>query len=432
MSITLASLQERTARELTGYLGITANASSTDLGVFYSKELQDYDEDSQEGKYFKILTSTSTDNTYQVRRIEGNKQHTGAIKTYRDFPVVIGLNTTGAIFDVEPSTLTYWINDAIRNAFPAQSSPVVDSTLITDNILPNASFEEGTTAPTGWTASVATAAQSSTHLFGSYSCSLTTLAGNVYISSDSYPDLLRLAGSTVNFYCWVKCSVAATAKLAIYTLTQAGTATTTYSTIGGTSGVHTGGGEWELLQVENVSIPDISDPGLSTDLAEVKIMLVTATANTAYFDQAYLPFTTPKVQVPASIDKINQAWECESALTIGEAQQKRQVGFDIINENGTRYLLLKDYSGGKKLKLIGYKNYTSLTNDTDTLAIPTEQEKLVVYGACFGYLNALANALTGNDRTEVAARAKNYEQKFEIEKLKRSRNLGAKRLNKVV
>ena len=216
MSITLLELQERVARELNGYIEGTVSGAGDSGGLMLVDTALEYPDESLSGKYVKITDSSTTAIEGQVRRIRHFQSPTGTVNVQRAFSAQVPTSTTYAIYDYNPVSITYWINEAVRRCYPYMQDIVVDRTLITNNILPNASFEDGTTAPTHWTVDTATYARSSTYYKnGSYSASLTTAAGMLYISSDSSPDLLRMNGASIRLSCWVKCSVASTARIQI-------------------------------------------------------------------------------------------------------------------------------------------------------------------------------------------------------------------------
>jgi hypothetical protein len=189
-------------------------------------------------------------------------------------------------------------------------------------------------------------------------------------------------------------------------------------------------GEWELLDV-TASIPELHEPSESTDLAEVQIRLVNTAAGVSQFDNAFLNHSTYDILQPASIDRVIEVNECDDWKSSGITIHTK-MNFEPHNVNGTKYLRLASYNPGKIIELKGYKEFTDLSSETDTVDLTTEFEEVIVWGVCARLMGAMGNILSGNDRSSVLNRSKEYEQKYEAGKLKRSRVLGTKRLNKVV
>ena len=427
---------ERVAREISGYISCTASdTGEAAKNTFVSDELRDYASADLANKYIKLTgigASTDTDSVLEARRIKNYISATGTIMPYREFTTQQTPGITAIITDLDPADILYFVNESMRQTYPYFVDQVRNTELVAGNILPNPSFEEGTAAPTGWTASTATAVQSTTALFGTYSCSLTVAAGYVYISSDDYPDLLRLAGADVDLYCWVKTDTAANARIAVYTLTKGGTAATTYSTEGGLIGYHTGDDEWELLKIPSVSIPPMTNPSAATDLAEVQIRLVTTTTDTAYFDNIFLPFSTSEYKLPAALDTVKQVYSCNDWMQHG-ITRRYQLDFEVIDKAGTKYLYLPNgYEGGKRLELVGSTTYTDLSADSDAWTIPSEWNRVIVNGATALAMESMANQLSSVDREDMLKNAARYRQMYEVGKLQHSNSVGNKRLRKVV
>jgi len=97
-------------------------------------------------------------------------------------------------------------------------------------------------APTGWVMSGtagSVAKESSTIKYGTYSMKIISGSSNSYKAGYSIDDYDDYEGRTVKFGMWVYCGTASKARIYIYD----GTTTTN-------SSYHTGGGDWEFLEVE--------------------------------------------------------------------------------------------------------------------------------------------------------------------------------------
>jgi hypothetical protein len=428
MSITLLSLQERVARALRGYDSCSATADgSTDFTTFVSTELAEQRDEYFRDRFIKITASTDSGVTLETRKIRNKENPSGTVHPYRAFTTQITSGSSASIFKYDPSQLTYFINEAVRQSLPFITTPIVDDTLITDNLLPNASFEEGSTTPTLWSSSLATVARSSTHIHGSYSTSLGTAAGKIYIGSDTQPEFLRLAGTNPVLYGWVKTAAANNARLAISYTTVGGDTTTTYSDY------HSGDNEWEMLEVDDVSVPDITTPTASTDLADIQIWCCTATTTTAYFDNLFLPITNTEYLMPASLTKVVRAYSCNDWDTHG-ITSRYDIAVDQYEDNGTQYLTFPNGfpASGKKIELHGSLNFSDLSSDSDTLAIPKEWEAVIVNGACAGFLYSIVSALSGEDKKNILIDAQRFEKAYEQGKILKQVVSTSHKLRKVV
>ena len=283
------------------------------------------------------------------------------------------------------------INNAARELYPTYLfRRVTDETLITGNALPNAHFEDWTSSsyPDFWTVSVVTAAEENTIIRGATSSIKLTssAAGYAYCSEVEYPQLLDLMGITVTFKCWVLSDYATEARLGIYTKQADGTEQTTYSSY------HSGGGEWELLEIEDYALND--------DLVEIQFRLCMAgnqSSKTAYFDNArvtgkdFYAYLLPKT---FQTGHITQVWEqvtgysddiCDDVKSSHNAFAET-FGWNIITgDDGYKYLRLPYIlSSERKLRLVGEAPLEdTLSSDTDTMTIEGERVNLLLAYAAY-------------------------------------------------
>jgi len=399
---TLLTLKEKVAKELGTFFTTTTTAADTDTGLGYksciSTNLAHYPDGSLSGKWVELTTST------EQRMIENNWAIEGVVKPYKAFSTQIASGVTLDIFPYNPGDIKDAINRAITDAYPDLASPITDISLIGKNVLFNASFEDwaSSSAPDYWTASVSTLAEETTEIKFAGSSIKVTNAGYAYQSHTQNRNLLDLEDSTVNFYCWAHAAAATTAYIEIYTLEQDGTATTT------TSDAHTGGGEWEKLSIENLSIPD--------DLAVIQFRVKVVGAATAYFDNAYVAGTPSRYALPSQIDRVMRAYNCNSWETHGVSDQY-PLDFLQWEQDGVKYISFGgEESAGDKIMLHGYAEHTELTTNASTITLNDKQEKAIIYGACAYLLRGAANAVSSQDNTNVSKAADKYEQRYEIYK----------------
>ena len=397
-TISLLSLKQKIAKELGIYDNGTATGNGeSDGSTLVCTDFARYADNSLKDKFLQ----TTSGATLYNRKIESNYANEGIIHPYKVFGAQIVSAITFDIYDLDPDLFTSHINRAITDAYPDFHKSVINTELIGNNSLVNNDFEDWTSSsyPDYWRARVATVAKSTTAFHGTYSCSVTTAAGSCYLSSNNYPALLKLEDSTVNFYCWVKTAAASNARIQIVTTTQAGVSKTH------SSSYHTGGDEWELIELEDVDIPD--------SLAEVRFVLAIATTTTAYFDYAFCNGGCDEYPLPLGISSVVRVNECNDRddYTITE---RSPLDFEIQERNFVKYLILGDESSGKKLELIGYEEQTELALATETINASDIWEKIITYGACAGILRSYGTLLTPSDSAGALARAKEYENRYEM------------------
>lgn len=280
------------------------------------------------------------------------------------------------------------IKRALGQIYPNIHIPIKDETLITGNLLPDASFEwwTSTTALNFYSTTNATLAQTSTGGLkrnGLYSAKVTVSAANgyMYISSDTYPRLLDLMGRDVSVYCWAYPEVADDAFIEIYYICNDGTTTDTL-----TSTTECAAGAYTLLKLENQSIPD--------DLEEIQIRFKVATnAKYVYFDDAMLlgrnmlEYLLPEqFQADATVSQIRMQQSGYSDEIVYDISPKLWSGkeeFSIFTEvvNGTSYQfirLLNYPSAQRRIRLDGIKKLEVPTTDAGTISLDGAKLELLV------------------------------------------------------
>lgn len=256
--------------------------------------------------------------------------------------------------------------------------------LVTGNILPNSHFRDWTasTVPDKYALSNVTAAAETgagNYRGGAKSAKVTATAGNgyMYITSDSYPQLLDLMNKSVNLYCWANPEDANDAAVVIYTRQADGTAQTLTSTTSAPAG------EFTLLELENQNLND--------DLVEVQIRFkVTTNTKFVYFDHARL-IGSNSVEYLLPIDFRDGTLTGVQIQTAGYSEKfvddlkpegwtERLQGWEITKDGTSdQYLRLPFfYTTPRLIRLAGYKKLSSVSAYTDTIEIGDENLNLFI------------------------------------------------------
>lgn len=188
------------------------------------------------GKIFHVSNFTNTDGDFTL----GHAASGAAVFD----------SATYEVYPFDPSYFTDAINKAGRALWPFVNRPVRDRGWVTGCPLWNPGFEEWNSSSdaVGWTASGLTLARSTTEPVWSdqYNARLTNGASGRYLglTTAQRTELAVLLGHSVTFYAVVKTSTASICRLSIIDAD----ATTNGS-------YHSGGGNWELLEVTR-GLPD--------------------------------------------------------------------------------------------------------------------------------------------------------------------------------
>ena len=278
---------------------------------------------------------------------------------------------------------------ACEEIYPTLFKSIDDQTLITGNIVPDASFEEWSSASAlkWWTANGGgTLAQTTTAglyrgQLGSTSMKYTAGAANdyVYVSSKSYPRLLDLMGKTIDGYLWVYPQTANDGYLEFYTINAAGSTQTLTSTTANPLGT------WTEIKHE--------DQTLNDDLVEVQIRCKIATnGQYAYFDDLYVngmrldEYLLPEDFFNGHLSEVHlqrTGYSDPAAYDLHpfiDQYKDRGLVFDIVDDGTYVYLKLLDGapSNSRRLRLQGFKPLETLSADADTLTLDAHRIPLLI------------------------------------------------------
>lgn len=388
---TLATLRDRLSIIIGDYIHSTVTTALAASKVIVDTGLAAYtSRDNHFNRWWALITSQNNDGENRKVSDYGSSATT---------LTVLGANFTSdganlATYELhvyDPTNKKRAINNAARELYPLLFKRIEwDDTLVYGNHLPNPHFEDFATAdtPDYWTASTVTDAEENTTILGGTSSLAVTRAGSdgyVYCSEVEWPRLLNLADNEVDFYCWVKTSVASQAYIEIVTTQADGTTQTL------TSDAHSGGGEWERLELE--------DQPLNAKLATIQFRLkVLNTDGTVYFDKAratgptayeyLLPLNFQEgrlIQVLyQTTGNSNSPLDIVDDVFTSRSQVKEIYDWTVFEQEGIRYLRTHISLGDRKLILVGYVPLEdSLSDDDDTMTIDDPHTNLLVAYAAY-------------------------------------------------
>ena len=396
MTTTLATLRQRTLESINDYISVavtTAIAANTSV---ISTNLNEYDggaNDTFNGWYVYITTEANIG----VERQISDYATTGGVITVRGANLTAEAGAEKAVVWVcrhsVKQVIDKVLNRAMEEMYPNLHKRIDDLTLITGNRLPNASFEDwaSTTTPDFYTAPTGSVAATTTvaYVRGSPKSAYLTAGATpdyFYITSNDYPRLLDLMGTTVNFYAWAyPVDTADDATIQIYTLQADATAQTLTST---TSNPVTA---WTLLELE--------DQTLNDDLVEIQFRFrCKTTTKHIYFDDAIvLGNHLFEYLIPDNLQNgiVSQAYmqlggySDIPAYDIHPRTWSRE-DFTVIDNGTYKYLRMNDIpTNGRRLRLLGTAPLDDLSQTaagaaTDTINIDAggRTDMLVAY-ACY-------------------------------------------------
>lgn len=282
------------------------------------------------------------------------------------------------------------LNNAIEEVYPALHYNLDNTELITGNILPNSHFEDWedyvvsvTDYPDHYKISGGvTALADTTYIRGGTNSAKATRAttdGYMYISQAEWPRLLDLMGTTISFKCWTLASTASQAYIEIYTKQADGTAQTE------TSAAHSGGGEFELLEIEDFALND--------DLTDIQFRFkVITTDGSVYFDTSRV--TGKEVYeylLPADFQhgevlqvKLQSSGYSDDACDDLHPRFDTPItNFSEITDGGYRYLKLPALTNERRIRLIGDCPLENLSSSAVTITLDDDRrvQLLLTYAA---------------------------------------------------
>ena len=403
MSTDFTTLRQLVYRGMGDYKAGTTSGAGSGSTLVDSK-LADRPNDYYNDQFVLVTAGTIAN---ERRKIQDFIAASGVVTPYVNFSAASGSAVAYQIHRYDPDEMDAFIKQACRQSYPPLHKHLLDKTLVGNNPLPNAHFEDGATTPTNWAVSNVTCARtSSAENFrgGSYSSGVTRASdGHLYISESQWPALLDLAGFNITWKCWVKSTVASQVRLQIYTKDVAAVEATSNGSY------HTGGGEWELLKVENVAIP--------TNLVDIEFRIRAEGSNTIFYaDNTYVfGALTSRYLLPAQWNRdprriyMQTTWQPSSVSTYVGADSVDEVGkwyelFDwrIVNDGTNKFIENLHVPEGRKIIIEGEVYLSQPSAESDTVEVDEPESKALAALAKFLMYDALIDRAGSEDKERVS------------------------------
>ena len=306
------------------------------------------------------------------------------------------------------------INDACRETYPRLHRKIVNTELITGNILPPFNWPttatlDAYTVPTGTLLKTTTAG----YIRGGVTSAKVTASGaddSIVLDSNAYPRLLDLMDKVATLKCWCLAQNASDSFLDIVTTDSAGADTTESSTTTSTAAMYT------LIEIEDYDVPD--------DITRLRVNLRTHT------DTKYVYFAQPRLMGSAVYEymlpdelqngDVKQVWIQTSGYSDDICDDlhpkfgEEVFGWTIIDDGTYKYLRMPYLSTGKRLKLIGC---CPLEDDsdatTDTISMDDKYIPTLLYYAAHSVYEKVGGIVSGDSRTKYQEESMRWLWKYE-------------------
>lgn len=311
------------------------------------------------------------------------------------------------------------LQDASREIYPVLHRSLEDRTLITENMLPDNSFELwiSSSNPSLYSAS-ANATLTRTTTTGSIRGPLATTSMKVaagaadqyaYIDSDTFPRLLDLKGTDIDIAVWAKASSTDDAFMDVIT-TIAGATTTVSNTAGCTADVFC------LLERENIAI--------SSTITKIEFRFrVHKNEEDAYFDSArvngrnlreYMLLSDFADGEVAQVYIQTAGYSDDICDDLHPRDWERVYGYTTYNDGTYQWLILPAiYSGKRQIRVVGTAPLSAATAYTDTVEIDGREVDLFVNYAAYCLFRNEEGVPSSKDTGRYTSRAYKYLREYE-------------------
>lgn len=360
------------------YESLTTSSAGVAGGTtLIDTDLANLTEDNDGIQGWVFLTSGSASG--EIRRIKitsGYTASTTTITVNQAFSAQVATSVTYELHRINPVDKHNALNRAIESVFPDLYLPIIDTSLVIDDLLSNSDMETFASSNfTNWTAvgSPTLSASTSRYIHGTQAASVISQGGTVgQLTQSLTVNTKEITSRTASLKFWVYATASDVARVR---LDWDGGSTFTNSEY------HDGSDEWQLLDAVG-TVPD--------DATQIKAILeVAAGTNTVFFDRGYLSLTPV------------YRYSLPSTFRLGPYRVMEQ--YDIHRPEGP-YLEIPPYgvpTSGRVLRMEGADILTRPTSDTATTEVDGSRVDLIVAAAAEYLHRILKNRLGSPDSEDL-------------------------------
>lgn len=343
---------------------------------------------------------TGSSSAYETQEVDLFTSATGTIDPVANFSGQVANSQSYELHRFEPQLIHKAINEAIEHYFSDLSVPLLDESLIVDNLLSNPDFESDISggAHPSWTnvGSPTVTADTGTKWHGDQAAKIVSGGSAGRITQAPTIIVREITGKSAVFGAWVYCTAASTARLRI---DWDGTNFENHD-------YHSGVDQWERQKI-SATIPSTA--------TQVKACCESVASGTSFFDSTWLAVDKIyKYTLPSTFAQV-------SAVEIQTSEDYPADPFTPISlwhyeeDADGKYLILDSsgYSAGYRLRVRGTGVLSALTSDTGTVEIGRPERELLVAGACHFVMRYKWHDPASQDKAEYKEKMEYWEREAE-------------------
>jgi len=388
MTVTYSSLEQKVSENMGDRLSLTTssagNAGGTTI-VCTALADEDFggDDEAFNGFWLRCESGTNNGEVRRVKRTSGYTASSTTLTVSRAFTGQVASGVSITLHRYDPRIKLRATQRALNHVFNNVFVPRTDETLVVDNRLSNADFEDTAGAGTfdNWTevGSLTVTIETTNVRHGTNAAKVVAGVSAGQLTQAPTLNVSALIGKSVTLKMWVWTASASAARLR---LDWNGSDFENGS-------YHTGDSTWRLLYVTG-TVP--------SNATQVKAILETAATKTAYFDAGWM-----------TVDILTE-YTVPSTIIRGPMFVQQQ---DNEDEPNGRYLNITHPMAGSRLRLIGMGLPTVPTALSDSVELDSLAADVVGYvGAGFTY-DLLASHAALDEAPEFAGAARAWMNKAE-------------------
>lgn len=344
---------------------------------------------------------TGSSSAYEAREINTSVTTTGVLTPYTAFTGQIANAQSYELHRYDPAQIHQAINEAIEELFSKLSIPLLDESLIVDNLLTNGDFESTIAggAHPSWTnvGSPTVTAETSRIWHGAQAAKVVAGGSAGQMTQTPTININEVTGKSAKLGAMIYCTAASTARIR---LDWDGSNFENES-------YHTGADQWERFELSG-SIPSTA--------TQVKAILETIANGTAYFDSTWLAIDKVyKYTLPTSFIKVSSV-EIQTDPNYSSHPFIPLTHWHYEEDASGKYLILDSsgYPAGYRLQVHGMGVLSTLSSDTGTVEIGSPERQTLVAAACRNLMFYYYEDAASSDKEDFAKKMDYWDKQTRI------------------